>query len=153
MGQEIDKSYTYSLNQLMEIAIKALSPGINDPGTAVISLQAIGYENDIEKAKEIISACFEEEELVVNDDVHVSFVAEDELVASTVNLKVYFWVTTEDFRRGTLQTRGRLIQKVKTRLEENGINLPAEIRELKFYEASNSFKINSTVENSTQEKK
>ena len=45
------------------------------------------------------------------------------------------------------------MQKVKTRLEENGINLPAEIRELKFYEASNSFKINSTVENSTQEKK
>ena len=113
----------------------------------------IAYENDIEKAKEIISACFEEDELVINDDVHVSFVAEDELAASTVNLKVYFWVTTEDFRRGTLQTRGRLIQKVKTRLEENGFNLPAEIRELKFYEASNSFKINSTVEDSTQEKK
>ena len=59
MGQEIDKSYTYSLNQLMEIAIKALSPGINDPGTAVISLQAIGYENDIEIVKEIITACFD----------------------------------------------------------------------------------------------
>ena len=42
MGQEIDKSYTYGLKQLMEIAIKALSQGINDPGTAVISLQAIG---------------------------------------------------------------------------------------------------------------
>ena len=42
MGQEIDKSYTYGLKQLMEIAVKALSPGINDPGTAVISLQAIG---------------------------------------------------------------------------------------------------------------
>jgi uncharacterized membrane protein len=26
----------------MEIAIKALSPGINDPGTATISLQALG---------------------------------------------------------------------------------------------------------------
>ena len=113
----------------------------------------IAYENDIEKAKEIITACFEEDEHVVNDDVHVSFVAEDELAASTVNLKVYFWVTTEDFRRGTLQTRGRLIQKVKTRLEENGFNLPAEIRELKFYEASNSFMINSTVEDSKQEKK
>jgi hypothetical protein len=45
---------------------------------------------------------------------------------------VYFWVTTEDFRRGTLQTRGKLMQKVKTRLEENVFNLPAEIRELKF---------------------
>jgi hypothetical protein len=64
-------------------------------------------------------------------------------------LKVYFWVTTEDFRRGTLQTRGKLIQKVKTRLEENGFNLPAEIRELKFYDASNSFKVNSIVKEDT----
>ena len=40
-GEEIDINYNYGLRQLMEIAIKALSPGINDPGTAVISLQAI----------------------------------------------------------------------------------------------------------------
>ncbi len=41
-GKEINTSYYYGYTQLMEIAIKALSPGINDPGTAVISLQAIG---------------------------------------------------------------------------------------------------------------
>lgn len=41
-GQEIQSSYSYGLKQLMEIAVKALSPGINDPGTAAISLQAIG---------------------------------------------------------------------------------------------------------------
>jgi small-conductance mechanosensitive channel len=101
----------------------------------------IAYENDIQKAKKIITSCFEESESVVNDDKHVSFVAEDELAASTVNLKVYFWVTTDDFKRGTLQTRGLLIQKVKTRLEENGFNLPAEIRELKLYEASKAFPV------------
>ncbi|MEJ7830658.1 MAG: hypothetical protein WKF91_20780 [Segetibacter sp.] len=49
------------------------------------------------------------------------------------------------FRRGTLQTRGKLMQKVKTRLEENGFNLPAEIRELKFYEASKSFQVNTVM--------
>ena len=87
-----------------------------------------------------------EEETIVNDDTHVNFVVEDELAASTVNLKVFFWVTTEDFRRGTLQTRGNLIQKVKTRLEETGFNLPADIRELKFYDASNSFKVNCKTE-------
>lgn len=41
-GQEIQSSYDYGFRQLMEIAIKALSPGINDPGRAAISLQAIG---------------------------------------------------------------------------------------------------------------
>jgi uncharacterized membrane protein len=41
-GQDIDKSFYYGFRQLMEIAIKALSPGINDPGTATISLHALG---------------------------------------------------------------------------------------------------------------
>ncbi len=41
-GQEIETSFYYGFNQLMEIAIKALSPGINDPGTAVLSLHALG---------------------------------------------------------------------------------------------------------------
>lgn len=40
-GQPIDKNADYGFNQLAEIAIKALSPGINDPGTAVISLHAL----------------------------------------------------------------------------------------------------------------
>ncbi len=107
----------------------------------------IAYENDIEKAKKIIENCFKEDKNVINDDKHVSFVAEDELAPSTVNLKVYFWVTTDDFRRGTLQTRGMLIQTVKTRLEENGFNLPADIRELKFYDASKAFPLSITEDN------
>ncbi|TDG37314.1 DUF2254 domain-containing protein [Pedobacter changchengzhani] len=40
-GQPIDINADYGFNQLAEIAIKALSPGINDPGTAVISLHAL----------------------------------------------------------------------------------------------------------------
>ncbi len=106
-------------------------------------LVGIAYENDIEKAKDIITACFDEDEEIVKDELHVNFVAEDELSTSTVNLKVYFWVRTDDFRRGTLQTRGRLMQKVKSRLEENGFNLPANITELKFYDASNPFSVTS----------
>lgn len=40
-GQPIDKNSDYGFRQLTEVAIKALSPGINDPGTAVICLQAL----------------------------------------------------------------------------------------------------------------
>jgi small conductance mechanosensitive channel len=103
----------------------------------------IAYENDIEKAKEIIISCFNADDDIVKDNLHVNFVTEDELAPSTVNLKVFFWVNTDDFRRGTLQTRGRLIQNVKSRLEENGFNLPADIRELKFYDTSKPFSIKS----------
>ncbi len=101
----------------------------------------IAYENDVEKAKELILSCIAEEAEIVKNNTHINFVVEDELAASTVNLKVHFWVTTEDFRRGTLQTKGRLIQSVKTKLEANGFNLPANITELKFYDASKSFSV------------
>jgi uncharacterized membrane protein len=40
-GQPISHNADYGFNQLAEVAIKALSPGINDPGTAVISLHAL----------------------------------------------------------------------------------------------------------------
>ncbi len=40
-GQPINRNADYGFNQLAEVAIKALSPGINDPGTAVISLHSL----------------------------------------------------------------------------------------------------------------
>ena len=40
-GQDVDTNYFYGFRQLTEVAIKALSPGINDPGTAIISLHAL----------------------------------------------------------------------------------------------------------------
>lgn len=40
-GNEIDNTYYYGLRQLGEVAVKALSPGVNDPGTAIESLRAI----------------------------------------------------------------------------------------------------------------
>jgi uncharacterized membrane protein len=40
-GENIDNNYFYGMRQLMEVAVKALSPGINDPGTAVLSLHAL----------------------------------------------------------------------------------------------------------------
>jgi uncharacterized membrane protein len=40
-GQEIDKNAYYGFYHLTEVAVKALSPGINDPGTAVLSIHAL----------------------------------------------------------------------------------------------------------------
>lgn len=40
-GQPIEKNATYGFTQLTEVALKALSPGINDPATAIISLHAL----------------------------------------------------------------------------------------------------------------
>lgn len=40
-GEDIERNYFYGFRQLTEVAVKALSPGINDPGTAVLCLQAL----------------------------------------------------------------------------------------------------------------
>ena len=40
-GQQIKINNYYGFQHLMEVGVKALSPGINDPGTAVISLHAL----------------------------------------------------------------------------------------------------------------
>ena len=40
-GQSIDVNALYGFKQLTEVAIKALSPGINDPNTAVLCLHAL----------------------------------------------------------------------------------------------------------------
>ncbi len=40
-GQPVNRNPSYGFKQLSEVAIKALSPGINDPGTAVLSLHAL----------------------------------------------------------------------------------------------------------------
>ncbi|QNF31318.1 DUF2254 domain-containing protein (plasmid) [Adhaeribacter swui] len=40
-GEVIPENSYYGFRQLMEVAIKALSPGINDPGTAILSLNAL----------------------------------------------------------------------------------------------------------------
>jgi len=41
LTETIKGNYFYGFTQLREIALKALSPGINDPGTAIISLRAL----------------------------------------------------------------------------------------------------------------
>lgn len=40
-GQSYENNPYYGFRQLMEIALKALSPGINDPGTAILSLHRL----------------------------------------------------------------------------------------------------------------
>jgi small-conductance mechanosensitive channel len=93
----------------------------------------IAYEDDIEGAKQVIQHTLDNHHLVISDDDHVNFVAEEELAASTVNLRVYFWVNTKDFRAGALKVRGEVIRDVKNTIDANEYNLPADITEIRLY--------------------
>jgi small-conductance mechanosensitive channel len=93
----------------------------------------VAVSNNIEKAKQVIMQCIDEDEKIVKDNVHTNFVVEDELAGGLINLKVLFWVTTDDFKKGTLQVRGKLIQKVKKALDAEGIGLPTNVTEFKLH--------------------
>ncbi|GGW63861.1 mechanosensitive ion channel-like protein [Winogradskyella epiphytica] len=93
----------------------------------------IGYEDNIEEAKKAINDILDHHPEIVHDDIHDNFVIENELAASTVNLKVFFWVETLDYRKSSRILRGNVIKQVKEVLVEKGFNLPADITELKLY--------------------
>ena len=111
----------------------------------------IAYENSIEEGKKVIQKVLDECPEVVHDEEHINFVAEEELATNTVNLKVYFWVHTDDFRRGALQSKGILIQNIKNALEQNNFYLPCNIVELKQYGIGQSEKYPVSILNNNSE--
>ena len=93
----------------------------------------IAYENDIDQAKEIILNTMNSHPLSLKDEDREPFVMTDELGVNSVNIKVFFWVAAEDYRRDALMIRSEMIDQVKINLLTNGISMPANIQELKWY--------------------
>lgn len=93
----------------------------------------IGYEDDIAKVKDIIFNILDNHEGVVQDEEHQNFVIENELGSSTINLKVFFWVHTHDYRVSSRVLRGEVIKKVIEALINAKFILPGDITEIKLY--------------------
>ncbi|WP_289064162.1 mechanosensitive ion channel family protein [uncultured Zobellia sp.] len=101
----------------------------------------IAYEDNIEGAKKTVLKALRKEPNVIEDKEHENFVIEDELATSTVNLKVFFWVDTKDFRRMALITKGNVVRNVKEELELAGFYMPADIQEIKLYGGETEFPV------------
>jgi len=101
----------------------------------------IAYEDNIDGAKRTVMEALRKEPMVIEDDEHQNFVIEDELATSTVNLKVFFWVDTTDFRMQAMITKGNVVRAVKEALEDNGYYLPADIQEIKLYGGETEFPV------------
>ena len=99
----------------------------------------IAYEDNIEGAKNTVMEALRMQPDVIEDEEHENFVIEDELATSTVNLKVFFWVDTTDFRRMALITKGNVVRAVKEALEDHGYYMPADIQEIKLYGGEKDF--------------
>ena len=101
----------------------------------------IGYEDDIERATQIIMEILDNHPSIVHNDTHENFVIENELTPSTVNLKVFFWINTVDYTKASRQTRGKIIKLVKEAFIKEKFIMPGDITELKLYGGSKDIPI------------
>ena len=78
----------------------------------------ISYEADLRKAKEVLMNVLEQDEKVLKDKEINVFV--NELAASSVNIGVRCWFSTEEFWSG----KWRITENCKYALDEAGIEIP-----------------------------
>lgn len=104
----------------------------------------IDYDDDIDTAKKVIIEAVISTNGVVDTDEHECFVTVDSLGVSTVNLKVIFWTKTKEYKRGTLEIKSDVIKNVKNVIIKNGLNMPADITEIKLYGSQDSIPITVT---------
>ena len=99
----------------------------------------IGYDDDFDKAKEILLEVFKNEPLILDEKDYV--VEIDEFGDSSVNLAMYGYARAENY----LKAKWKLNRSAKKALDENGFSIPFPQRDLHLVTVDNKkaqFKIN-----------
>lgn len=99
----------------------------------------IAYEDDIKSAIDLILQTVNSNNEIRKDKT--PFVVMEEMATSTVNLRIFFWVDAEDYKKGVLIIKSHIMQSVKEALIANGFTLPADIQELKLYDKRDAFPV------------
>ena len=88
----------------------------------------IGYEEEIPRVQEIIANLLANHPMVLADPKPLALV--EELGPSSIRLHVYFWCDAN--RYDPLKVRSSLIRQTKRLLEDEGVSMPDEQREIIF---------------------
>jgi len=78
----------------------------------------IGYEDNIQKAKQVLTSILESEERILKDPAFA--IALGELADCSVNFNVRPWVKSGDY----WPVRAELLEKIKTTFDAEGISIP-----------------------------
>jgi small conductance mechanosensitive channel len=100
----------------------------------------IGYDDSITAAQETARAVLANHPAVLSDP-EPSVLVED-LGASTVNLRVYFWLNGRE--HSWLKVRSSVIRLLKAAFQQHGISMPDEAREMVFPKGVPVFILNDT---------
>ncbi len=111
------------------------NPLINFTQDGLLRLEftiGIDYGDDIDQALALVHETVRGMEGVLSDPDPLAVV--DAFASSAVNLKVFFWIDTFDYRKGRFEIRSEAMQKTKDALQSAGFGLPANIVEIKHYD-------------------
>lgn len=93
----------------------------------------IAYENNAALAEKIILEAVHRSKNILCEMDKEAFSAIEELGVNSVNIRVYFWINSMDYRKEALKIKSEIIADVKESLLKNNISMPANIQELKWY--------------------
>lgn len=99
-----------------------------NPNTRISFVVGIGYDTDIEHAQQLALDTISAHEAVLDDPPPQILV--DQLAASTVNLKIYFWIDGSKY--SMLKLKSVAMRLIVSAFEDAGISMPDDAREIIF---------------------
>lgn len=100
----------------------------SNPNRQIDFTIGIGYEDSISLAQETIQRVLQDHPAVLNDPENLVLV--DSLGSATVNLQIYFWI--DGTQHSWLKVKSSVIRLVKRAIQDVGISMPDEAREMIF---------------------
>lgn len=100
----------------------------SNPNRRLDFVIGIGYDDSITLAQETIRQVLEAHPAILNSPEHLVLV--DQLGSATVNLQIYFWI--DGTQHSWLKVKSSVIRLVKRAIEDAGISMPDEAREMIF---------------------
>ncbi|MGB1289076.1 MAG: mechanosensitive ion channel domain-containing protein, partial [Aggregatilineales bacterium] len=100
----------------------------SNPNRRVDFTIGIGYDDSISLAQETVREVLAGHPAILNDPEHLVLV--DGLGSATVNLQIYFWLNGNEY--SWLKVKSSVIRLVKRAIEDAGISMPDEAREMIF---------------------
>jgi len=100
----------------------------SNPNRRIDFIIGIGYDDSISLAQETVRAVLEAHTAVLNEPEHLVLV--DSLGSATVNLQIYFWI--DGTEHSWLKVKSSVIRLIKRAIQDAGISMPDEAREMIF---------------------
>ena len=100
----------------------------SNPNRRLDFIVGIGYDDSISLAQQTINTVLEMHPAVLDEPEHLVLV--DSLGSATVNLQIYFWINGTE--HSWLKVKSSVIRLIKRAIQDAGISMPDEAREMIF---------------------